>query len=404
MQQQQLPVLICGGGIAGLALAYWLHRGGRHCIIVERSPSLRPSGQNIDIRGLARDVISWMGIDGSVKRSSTMEVGKHMIDQSGRIWGSHPAQPNGFTAELEILRSDLAHILQEVVKDDVKIIYGDYIDDIVEKEDRVTVHFHESKESQDFSVVIGADGVGSKTRSIVFGEEALSAYRPIGLHQGFFSLPSLDMGPWARWLQAPGGRSILARPNGKGGTTVLMGFTTSHGSTNKRAQWKSMEQVKVGLAELYGDVGWEVPKLIEGMMTCDDLYFSEAAQIHLRSWSRGRVVLLGDAAHCPTSMSGMGTSCALVGAYVLASEMCLHPFHPTEAFSEYERVLRPYMEKAQEIKPWQVSLLHPQNMYQIWLGRGLSVLSSYLDLQKYLKREIKPEGIEVKSYEDLWKS
>ncbi|PRP84214.1 oxidoreductase [Planoprotostelium fungivorum] len=397
--QRQLPILICGGGIAGTTLAYWLRRGGKSSVIVERAPTPRSCGQNIDLRGSGREIISMMGLEDRVRKATTTEDGTAIIDQKGRHWGSFPMQTKekggSISAELEILRSDLASILYDATKDDTEFIFGDSVEAIREKEDRIEVQF-QSGTHREFSLVVGADGIGSKTRALAFGDEATEAYHPLGLYQAYFSIPNLDTGRWARWLHAPLGRSLLVRPNGKGGTTVLINWRRDHATIERHLRSSG---AKEEIARGFEDIEWDImPQLMDGMMISEDFYGAEVAQIKLNSWSRGRVALVGDAGYCPSSVSAMGTSCAITGAYFLAGELCRHGCYVT-AFREYESSLRKYVGDAQKLMPSETALQNPQWMVGILLIRVFATIISYLNLQKYCVPDDRPEDMKLGRYE-----
>jgi 2-polyprenyl-6-methoxyphenol hydroxylase-like FAD-dependent oxidoreductase len=111
------------------------------------------------------------------------------------------------------------------------------------------------------------------------------------------------------------------------------------------------------LRATFDGAGWETPRVLAGL---DDgaWYFDTIGQVRAATWSRGRVVLLGDAAWAPSPVSGMGTSLALVGAYVLGGELAAGPHD--RAFARYEELLRPYVAKAQDLPPGTPRLAHPR--------------------------------------------
>lgn len=96
-----------------------------------------------------------------------------------------------------------------------------------------------------------------------------------------------------------------------------------------------------------GGLGWEVPRLLTAMREAPDLYFATMSQIKMARWTDGRVALLGDAACCAAPTSRLGTSQALIGAYVLAGELATAGHHL--AFARYEQQMRPYVAETQRI-------------------------------------------------------
>jgi 2-polyprenyl-6-methoxyphenol hydroxylase-like FAD-dependent oxidoreductase len=94
--------------------------------------------------------------------------------------------------------------------------------------------------------------------------------------------------------------------------------------------------------------GWIVPQMVEAMRNSQDLFFDSVSQVHMPAWSKGRVVLAGDAAHATSFMSGQGSSMALVGAYVLAGEIATKANY-NSAFEAYEKLVRPFVEMNQAL-------------------------------------------------------
>src|SRR5262245_27495503 len=100
-------VLVSGASIAGHAWAYWTPRHGFQVTVVEVAPALRPGGHAVDVRGVARDVVEWMGIMPAVRRDSVDERGLAFVDSRDR-WvaemPSHAFGGEGIVAEIEIMR------------------------------------------------------------------------------------------------------------------------------------------------------------------------------------------------------------------------------------------------------------------------------------------------------------
>jgi 2-polyprenyl-6-methoxyphenol hydroxylase-like FAD-dependent oxidoreductase len=125
-------------------------------------------------------------------------------------------------------------------------------------------------------------------------------------------------------------------------------------------------------------------RLIEALDTVQDFYFGPMSQVQASTWSSGRLVLLGDAAHCPTPFTGKGTALSLVGAYVLAGELRKASSH-TEAFRAYEAMLRPYAERCQqELSPRFVRLMHVQTPFGIAVARVLQRFFGSAPMQRLL--------------------
>ncbi len=355
-------VLVSGASIAGPALAFWLHRNGMRPTVVERAPGIRPGGQTVDLRGAGREVAQLMGIDDAVRAAGTGELGVRFVDDRNRTRATFGVAADGLVAELEILRSRLAEILYERTRDDVEYVFDDEIVDVDDHGSHdgggVRVAFRRGEE-RDVDLLVVADGLRSRTRDLVFGAAARTT--PLGLYTSYFTIPrAASDTDWARWFNAPGGRSVLVRPDSEGTTRAALSFL----SPPRGIEQLDADAQKLVLRATFADVGWEVPRVLDGMDAAPDFYLESIAQVRMPTWSRGRVVLVGDAGYCPSPISGMGTSTALVGAYVLAGELGRNADH-RDAFTAYERVLRPYVDAAQKLPPGAPRLATPRSAFGI---------------------------------------
>jgi 2-polyprenyl-6-methoxyphenol hydroxylase-like FAD-dependent oxidoreductase len=363
-------VLISGAGIAGPALAYWLARYGWQPTVVERSPALRTTGQNVDVRGAGREVARRTGVEELIRAATTGEQGTRFVDVQDRVHGAFPAgtsESGGATAELEILRGDLARILVERSTADSEYVFGDRITALDDTGDGVTVSFAEGGDRR-FDLVVVADGINSGTRRLAFGQEA--QIKPLNMYVAYFTVTREDSDDrWALWCTAPGGRAMTLRPDNEGTTRATMSFLSGPRGYDRL----TLAEQKDVLRARFAGVGWQAPRLLAGLDRADDLYFEFLGQVKAPRWSSGRVALLGDAAYCASPISGMGTSLALVGAYVLAGELATHPDH-REALRAYERIVRPYAEQAQKLPPGAPRVANPMS------AAGLAVFHGALRL------------------------
>lgn len=349
-------VLISGASIAGPALAFWLDRYGFETTIVERAPELRTGGQNVDVRGAGREVARRTGLEDDIRAATTGEVGTRFVGPTGGTVAEFPAgtsDSGGATAELEILRGDLARLLVGRTTGDgpgggTAYRFGDRITGIREDDGGVVVSFEHAPDER-FDLVVAADGIGSSTRRLVFGDEP--TIRSLGLETSYATIPrTATDDDWWRWYNAAGGRSITLRPDAHGTIRAAMSFVTDRTRERAGAERRTVDEQRARLREIFGDAGWEARRVLDGFDRADDLYFESIGQVRAPRWSSGRVVLLGDAAYCASPVSGMGTSLSLAGAYVLAGELASHRHH-RDAFAGYERLMRPYVEQAQKLPP-----------------------------------------------------
>jgi 2-polyprenyl-6-methoxyphenol hydroxylase-like FAD-dependent oxidoreductase len=239
--------------------------------------------------------------------------------------------------DVEIVRGALCQILKDNILDG-EFIVGDSIRAISQRSDGVKVEFTKNT-PREFDLVIGADGLHSNVRGIVFGEEA-RFIRDLGLYLCVYTVPNyLNLDRVEIQYSELGRIAALWSYRGDASAKACFGFAVPsiHIDLRDRAQ---QQQV---LTNVYKDIGWEVPRLLEMMPDAADYYFDVAAQIHMPHWSQGRVVLAGDAGYCASPMSGQGTSLALISAYVLAGELAAASGAYQTAFDRYEREMRPFV-------------------------------------------------------------
>ena len=386
-----LRVLISGAGIAGPTLAFWLARAGARVTVVERAPAQRKAGQNIDIRGAGLEVVRRMQLEDAIRSKTTQEQGIAFVDGKNRKRAEFPVDPSGkgvtFTSEVEILRGDLTQILYDATREEVEYLFGDYVTSITEQDDIVSVGFAKGTQKRDFDIVVAADGLGSSTRALAFGDGEKNAVRSLGQYTSYFTIPYAESdGTWARWYNAPRGRSIFLRPDGTVDTTRAFLSIMSTSDRLAEATRLDTKTQKSLMRELFDDAGWEAPRVLAGMDGSPDFYMQTNAQVEMDRWCCGRTALLGDAGYCPSPISGMGTTLAIVGAYVLAGEIARHPRDHEAAFAAYDRLMRPFVDKAQSLPPGAPALANPQTEWGIAILNNVLAFVSWTGLASLLGR------------------
>ena len=366
-------VLISGASVAGPALAHGLATRGWDVTVVERAEELRGEGQNIDIRGAAREVLRRTGLEDEILAAGTGEVGTEFVDGAGRAIASFPvghSDSGGATAELEILRGELARILVDRTRDRAEYVFGDRIARIDDRADGVRVGFEHGPD-RTFDVVVIAEGLRSRTRDLAF--PAGVDVRHLGAYIAYLTLPRVESDTrWWRWYNAPGGRSVSLRPDNLGTARATLTFMSDvRGLEDLDAD----AQAHV-LRRTFEGAGWETPRVLAGLDK-GDFYFDTIGQVRAGSWSRGRVALTGDAAWAPSPVSGMGTSLSIVGAYVLAGELAADPDH-ARAFARYEAVMRPFVTRAQKLPPGTPRIANPRTKAGIAVLHGAVRLAARL--------------------------
>jgi 2-polyprenyl-6-methoxyphenol hydroxylase-like FAD-dependent oxidoreductase len=349
----QPTVLISGAGIAGPALAFWLTRNGHRVVVVESAPGIRPGGQTVDLRGAGAGVVQRMGLLDEMKRRSMDQRGIAWVRSDGSRRAEMPVEAfdgNGVVSKLEILRGDLVDVLYEATSSAAEYRFSTRITQLDPHEDGVVATLTDGTQLT-ADLVVGADGPHSTVRRLIFGPEDRFV-TPLGGYHAWFTAPDpIGIDGWYLMYQAAGGLNASMRPShdpriAKAG----LAFRSEPLSYDRR----DLDAQRQLLLERFAGAGWQSDALLAAAMEADDFYFDAFAQVHMDTFSSGRVTLVGDAGYCASPLSGMGTSLALVGGYLLAGELgsatsTLSTDHVDRALTSYERLMRPYIDRCQTL-------------------------------------------------------
>lgn len=333
-----MHAVISGAGIAGPALAHQLSARGWRTTVIERFPQRRDEGQNVDIRGAAREVVRRYGIDDDIRAANTTEVGMRFVRADGSAAASFPVSGDGTdgpTAELEILRGELSRILIEHSADRVDYRFGVQIADVTDHGDRVAVLLADG-ESIDADLLVIAEGLYSRSRRFVTPVEVTE----LGMYIAYATIPRTDADDgWWNWQAATGHRTVHLRPDNLGTTRAMLTFMSDVRGID--------ELDRTGLTTIlrrtFADVGGAAPRVLTAIEDGAPMYFSAVGQARPPVWSKGRITLLGDAAFCNGTFGGAGTSLALIGGYILAGELA-DSHDVRSALARYEEKMRPFVD------------------------------------------------------------
>lgn len=380
-------ILICGAGVAGSILAFWLAKHDFQVVVVERSKAEQKAGQGLEIEEPALKIVKLMGILAKLNEKKTGEMGFELVDQQSRSHGTFDVGGISPTGALELMRGDLTEILYKSADEspNVTFKFETTIQSLRQTQDKVIVELENGNNKtirvEEFDFVAGADGVKSRTRQLVMGSpEKLNCFKSVGAFVAYFSIPKEDQDwPYSRLCHFINRRILWMRPIGKDSkmTSVYLIYVHNDVPTLRRANAAGDRlKQKEAFAELYSGLGWETPRVIEQMMRAENFYSDELVQVKLQKWSQHRVVLLGDAAWAPSPFTGEGNQLAIIGAWVLAQELSRNR-NPV-AFEKYEKRLRLHVENSQSIPlgGYAPYIFTPQTTWGIWLLRTIFILVS----------------------------
>ena len=335
-------ILVCGAGVAGPTLAYWLVRAGFAPTILERAPALRAGGYVIDFWGLGYDLAEKMGLLARLLSEGYHVREVRIVDGRGdRISGFGTKVFDDLTAGrfVTIRRSDLSRMIFAKTVDDCEVMFGDTIKAIDQERDGMHVTF-ESGIERFFDLVVGADGLHSTVRRLVFGPQERFE-KHLGYTVAAFEVSGYrprDEDVYVIYEQP--GRQV-GRFSLHGNRTLFL-FVLAH-DLDHRSHPNAVGTQRSFLRNAFANDEWELPQILASLDSRPELYFDRVSQIRMDAWSQGRVGLIGDAAFCVSLLAGQGSALAMTAAYVLAEELDRSKGDYSVAFRRYEELLRPYV-------------------------------------------------------------
>jgi 2-polyprenyl-6-methoxyphenol hydroxylase-like FAD-dependent oxidoreductase len=257
-------------------------------------------------------------------------------------------------------RSELSHLLFEKAAGTSEVMFDNEIVSLEDREDGVCVQFKQGGARQ-FDLVIGADGLHSQVRRLVFGPQH-QFEKNLGYAVAAFEVSGYrprDEGTYVMYSRP--GRSLGRFTMRENRSLFLFVFATGNDALPE-----TLDGQKELLLALYAGDKWECRHILDELKGTQELYFDRVSQIRMPSWSRGRVALVGDAAFCVSLLAGQGSALAMTAAYVLAGELAKAGGRHDVAYREYEAFLRSYIETKQAGAARFGGALAPKTQWGLW--------------------------------------
>jgi 2-polyprenyl-6-methoxyphenol hydroxylase-like FAD-dependent oxidoreductase len=392
-----MRIAISGAGIAGPTLAYWLGRSGHQTTLIEKAPALRTAGYIVDFWGVGYRIAERMGLGPQLQTAGYAVREVRLVDRRGHKVGGFPT--DGFRKMAggrftSLPRGDLAAMIYGTLADDVESLFGESVATIEQGDSGVRVGFH-SGVSREFDLVIGAGGLHSPVRRLVFGPET-GFERDLGYRVAAFEARGYRPRDELVYVSygIPGRMaSRFAMRDDR--TMFLFIFTRDQISG---ADPRGADEVKRVLGDVFGGVGWECPRILQAMEDCEDIYFDRVSQIAINNWSNGRVMLIGDAAAAVSLLAGEGTGLAMLEAYVLAGELHRAGSNYGKAFHEHQHLLRPFITDKQRSAQTFAAAFAPRTWRGVWARNKLSNLLSLPYVGDWIIRQQLRDDFDLPDY------
>lgn len=335
-------VLIVGAGVGGLAAAWWLARNGWQPTLLERAASLRSGGYMLGLSGSGYRVVDRMGLLPALRRHH-LPINENVYRaRDGQVlWRAKFHELLGDLDWITLSRTDLVQVLHDAVRAQAEIRFGVTVTAIEPQAERVSALLSDGSRFE-ADLLIGADGVHSTVRRMLFGPDS-DFVRPLGYRCAAFQTAD-DLGLGHDFLS-------YAEPG-----RLAEFYTLAAGRLATLYAWRAQPEAAVAgqdraavLRSAFENAHPEALHYIDALTPDTPLYFDDLEMIEMPSWVRGRALLLGDAAHCLTLISGQGAGMALTGACILSQELA----EATEdrdldaALRRYQTRLRPAIDRLQ---------------------------------------------------------
>lgn len=380
-----MKVAIVGAGIAGPTLAYWLRRYGHQPTLIEKAPRLRTGGYVVDFWGGGYAVAERMGLTAELHATGYAVQNVRLVDRNSREVG-------GFSLDsfrryvdgqfVTVPRGDLAEMIYRSIDHQIETLFGESVAAIKQEASGVRVVL-ERGQSRQFDLLIGAGGIHSPVRGLVFGPQA-AFEADLGYRVAAFEADGYQLRDELVYLAYNTPGRMVTRFAMRGEKTLFLFVFTTDQMSGPDPQ--NLSEVKTVLHQVFGDAGWECPEILRKLDEAPEVYFDRVSQIIMDHWSDGRVALIGDAAAAVSLLAGEGTGLAMVQAYVLAGELNRAEADHQKAFRRYESQLRPIVEARQRSARGFATMFAPKTSLGLWTRNQTSKLLNIPPLADWAMR------------------
>lgn len=360
-----MKVLIVGGGIAGLTLADCLLRSGHNVTILEKASKLRTEGYMIDFFGPGYAAAEKMGLLQELEKIHYPIESLKFLNPDGKEKSSIPYQSLRNMVQnkhYNFMRGELERLLYNRIKAQVDFRFGTTVQSITQRSEEVDVTISDGS-SLHCDLLVGADGIHSKVRSLIFGNDP-SPLHFLGYNTAAFILDAKQMEK-----KYHHSFNMLIRPNRQVTVYPISGGRLATFFLYKSPKLEkpiTREAIARDLRSHYGDLGWIIPELLNSVEKASDLYFDEVSQVQMPEWTKGRVTLIGDACQAVSLIAGQGASMAMAGAWVLSREI-EKDTDLSAALQHYERLMQPAIADIQQSGRRFAKWFAPENHVTLWI-------------------------------------
>ncbi|MEE9239374.1 MAG: NAD(P)/FAD-dependent oxidoreductase, partial [Thermodesulfobacteriota bacterium] len=334
----EMRILVVGGGIAGLTLTGLLQQRGFKPTLVEQIPEYGTVGYVIVLWPSGSRILKGLGVYRSLLDVGLQFTTYNVLDERGQMLHSYSVQnvTEKYGPMLSTYRPDLINVIKEAVDPD-SIRMSTTVDKIDQTNDEVYVTFSDGTE-ETYDLVVGCDGVRSKTRDLVFGDVPLSYSGMTG---------------WSFWVKPNIAKTLqIAEYWGTGkffGIWPTKGRLSVFTSIRDNVQEPDPVESRIDrIRENFKNFGGLVPEILESLNDPNEIFHGHYNDLRMKKWHKGRVVLVGDAAHAILPTAGGGVSMAMESAAVLVDELCrADSKYIEQAFESYITRRRSRVDKIQ---------------------------------------------------------